>query len=127
VEREALGVRRSAPAAKAAPSAAASRAEGAAPGGPLREELRRFERCEGEAVRRVETAGDGRIVRYVREGTFDGRRLRVIQTFRPDGTPAAATAQDLDTGAPVDPRALGLALVAHARDAGIDAPPRCGR
>jgi hypothetical protein len=95
---------------------------------PLRTEVRRFPGCEGEAARRVEVDASGRTVRYVREGKIGGRRLRVEHAFGPDGRPAGVTVTDLDApGAALDARALGLSLPARAEDAGIDAPPRCGR
>ncbi|HEX9052558.1 MAG TPA: Fe-S oxidoreductase, partial [Anaeromyxobacter sp.] len=100
--------------------------EGTAP--PLRTEVRAFPGCAGEAVRRVEVDARGRTVRYVREGTVAGRRLRIEHAFAPDGRPAGVTVTDLDApGEPLDPRALGLSLPGRAEDAGIDAPPRCGR
>jgi putative zinc finger protein len=130
VEQEAAGVRReAAPAAKAsaAPRGAASGTLGAQGGGP-RSTTRSFPGCEGELARTVVTDEQGRVVRSVREGRFDGRRLRIVQTFGPDGAPASAAAQDLDAGgAAVDPRALGIALADRAEDADLDAPPRCGR
>ncbi|HEY6006378.1 MAG TPA: hypothetical protein VIV57_26095, partial [Anaeromyxobacter sp.] len=99
----------------------------AATGAAQRIESRTFERCEGESRRRVEVDAEGRVVRYVREGRFDGRRVRVVHFFGPDGSLARATAEDLDRGGAVDPRALGIELAERAEDAGIDAPRRCGR
>jgi hypothetical protein len=104
--------------------------EGSQPGdaSPPRVQVRTFPGCEGEAVRRVEVDPSGRTVRYVREGKVGGRRLRVEHAFGPDGRPAGVTVTDLDApGAALDARALGLSLPARAEDAGIDAPPRCGR
>ncbi len=95
---------------------------------PLHAEVRRFPGCEGEALRRVEVDARGRTVRYVREGRVGGRRLRIDHAFDPDGRPAGVTVTDLDApGVAVDARALGLSLPASAGEAGIDAPPRCGR
>ncbi|HET8539487.1 MAG TPA: zf-HC2 domain-containing protein [Anaeromyxobacter sp.] len=107
----------------------AAKREDAEPGeAPLRSGVRSFAGCEGEAVRRVEVDARGRVVRYVREGRIDGRRLRVDHAFGPDGRPAGVTVTDLDApGAALDARALGLSLPASAEDARIDAPPRCGR
>ncbi len=68
------------------------------------------------------------MVRYVREGRVEGRRLRIVHAFDPEGRPAGVTVVDLDApGEALDARALGLSLPARAEDAGIDAPPRCGR
>jgi hypothetical protein len=130
VEQEAAGVRR--PGAKARAEAAAPRDVASGNAGaltaPPRVASRSFPGCEGELARTVETDAQGRVVRYVREGTIGGRRLRIVQSFRPDGAPASTTAVDLGAGgAPVDARALGIALADRAEDASIDAPPRCGR
>jgi len=93
--------------------------------GPL---VRTFERCAGESRRIVETDPQGRVVRYVREGTIARRRVRIDHVFRPDGALDAASVQDLDAGgAALDARALGIVLPARAEEAGIDAPPRCNR
>jgi hypothetical protein len=105
----------------------AAEADAAAAGGP-RAATRAFPGCEGESARRVETDARGQVVRYVREGWIDGRRLRVVHAFGPDGRPAGVSVTDLDRpGAALDARALGLSLPERAEDAGIDAPPRCGR
>ena len=142
---------RSAAAAPAAPAASAGKraapapapaapAPSAAGAEPLREraairaparsgaEVRSFPGCEGETLRRVERDPEGRLVRYVREGRIGGRRLRIEHVYGPDGALAGATVRDLDApGALLDARTLGLALPARAEEAGIDAPPRCGR
>jgi hypothetical protein len=110
----------------AAPRAAASAAPGeaAVPG----TEVRTFAGCEGETLRRVERDAEGRLVRYVREGRIGGRRVRIEHVYGADGALARATARDLDgAGAPLDPAGLGVLLPARAEEAGIDAPPRCGR
>ncbi|HEY6100753.1 MAG TPA: zf-HC2 domain-containing protein [Anaeromyxobacter sp.] len=127
VESERLGVARgSRPAAKAA-GAPGARSELAGEA-PYRSEARTFARCEGESARRVEIDAGGRVVRYVREGRIGGRRVRIVHLFRPDGSLVSATAQDLDAGgAPFDPISAGIALPERAEEAGIDAPPRCGR
>jgi hypothetical protein len=103
-------------------------AKAAAPGGaPTAVEVRTFPGCEGEATRRVERDAQGRIVRYVREGTMGGRRLVVEHVYGADGALARATVRDLDRpGAAVDVDALGVVLVVRAEDARPDAPPRCG-
>jgi hypothetical protein len=111
----------------AAPESLGYAGSKAAAGAAPRFESRTFERCEGESRRRVEVDAQGRVVRYVREGTFDGRRVRIVHVFAPDGSLARATAEDLDQGVTVDPRALGIELAERAEDAGIDAPRRCGR
>jgi hypothetical protein len=125
-----------APAAASAPPArgaaksarAPERPEGLAFVGPPRVEVRTFRGCVGESSRRVERDEAGRVVTYVREGRIDGRRVRVVHAFGPDGALTSATVHDLDAGGPPrDARALGLALPARAEDALIDAPPRCGR
>lgn len=90
-------------------------------------EVRTFEGCEGEALRRVERDAEGRLVRYVREGRIAGRRLRIEHVYGPGGAIARAIARDLDSGALLDAGALGIELPARAAEAGIDAPPRCGR
>jgi hypothetical protein len=118
---EARGASRRAPAKAAAPGAAAEDA-------PTTVEVRTFPGCEGEATRRVERDGQGRVVRYVREGTVGGRRLVVEHVYRTDGSLARATVRDLDRpGAAVDAAALGVVLVDRAEDAHADAAPRCGR
>jgi hypothetical protein len=89
--------------------------------------VRTFEGCPGETRRTVETDARGRVVRYVRDGTIAGRRVRIVQTFRPDGTVGSIAAEDLDAGGPVDPRALGAILPERAEEARLEAPPRCGR
>jgi hypothetical protein len=67
-------------------------------------------------------------VRYVREGRIDGRRLRIEHVYAADGALAGVTVRDLDApGALLDAGAVGLALPARVEEAGIDAPPRCGR
>jgi hypothetical protein len=129
-----------APAGKRAAPAPAAPAPSAAGAEPLREraairaparpgaEIRSFPGCEGETLRRVERDPEGRLVRYVREGRIGGRRLRIEHVYGADGALAGATVRDLDApGALLDARALGLALPARAEEAGIDAPPRCGR
>jgi Putative zinc-finger len=111
----------------AAPDALAYGGSRAAADAVQRVQSRTFDRCEGESSRRVELDAEGRVVRYVREGRFGGRRVRVVHTYRRDGALASATAQDLDAGgAAVDPRALGIEITERAEDAGIDAPRRCG-
>jgi hypothetical protein len=101
---------------------------GAVAGAGPRSQSRTFDRCEGESSRRVEVDAEGRVVRYVRDGRFGGRRVRIVHVYRRDGSLAQATAQDLDAGgAPVDPGALGIDVTERAEDAALDAPPRCGR
>jgi hypothetical protein len=96
--------------------------------GRLRGEIRTFTDCEGEAWRKVETDPSGRVVKYVREGRIGGQRLRIEHVYAEDGALSSATVRDLDEpGAPVDADALGLVLPPRASDAGIGAPPRCGR
>lgn len=124
VESESRGVRRSAPAAKAPVSEPAPRTL-AAPAG--RQLTRTFDRCEGEASRRVELDDEGRVRTYAREGRIGGRRVRVVHAFAADGSLLSATAQDLDDGGPpVEARKLGVEPVRRAEEAGVDAPPRCG-
>jgi hypothetical protein len=74
----------------------------------------------------VELDPDGRVVKYVREGRFGGRRVRIEHVYGPDGALVSATARDVDGGEPIDPRSLGISLPARAEEAGPDAPPRCG-
>jgi hypothetical protein len=96
------------------------RAEGtSAPSAALRE-TRDFAGCPGELRRIVERDDEGRIVRYVRQG----ERRTVEHRYGPDGRLVSAVA--IEGGAR---RALPLdapGLVRDARDAAIDAPPRCG-
>jgi hypothetical protein len=98
----------------------ALRAEGAsAPSAAVRE-TRDFAGCPGELRRIVERDDEGRIVRYVRQG----ERRTVEHRYGPDGRLVSAVATE--GGAR---RALALdapGLVRDARDAAIDAPPRCG-
>jgi hypothetical protein len=134
---EAPAAKRAAPRpaeAASAPSAGAARAEALrdrsalGDAGSLRAEVRTFPGCDGETLRRVERDPEGRLVRYVREGRIGGRRVRIEHVYRPDGALAGATVRDLDaSGALLDAAALGLELPARADEAGIDAPPRCGR
>jgi hypothetical protein len=132
---EAQGFMRAAPSSAQRKSAAVPEAEPRARSATLSEaappspaEVRTFPGCEGEATRRVERDAAGRVVRYVREGRIDGRRLRIVHAFEPDGRPAGVSVTDLDApGAALDARALGLSLPARADEARIDAPPRCGR
>jgi hypothetical protein len=96
--------------------AAALRAE-AAPGSV---ETRSFDGCPGERRRTVERAGDGTVLRYVREGA----QRTIEHRYSPDGRLVAATVTEGTAR-----RALPLdtpGLVRDSRDAGIDAPPRCG-
>jgi hypothetical protein len=116
-----------APAAQKARSAFAPERKAAAPAaaeaeslsGPGSVESRSFPDCPGERRRVVERDGDGRVIRYVREGD---RRI-VEQRYGADGRLRSAFAIEgglrraLPAGAP--------GLVGDARDAGIDAPPRC--
>jgi len=97
--------------------------------GKLRGELRTFPGCEGEAWRKVELDPQGRVVRYVREGVFEGRRLRVEQLYDASGALAEAEAIDLDAGGGqrTPARALGLDVPLRADLANADVPPRCGR
>jgi hypothetical protein len=119
----------------AAPRAIAGYAAGgaAAPdAGALRTEVRTFAGCEGEAVRRVETDARGRVVRYVREGTFRGRRVEIEHVFLETGRADAVRLRGLDAPlAPEEARALSQELLPSfprtAAEAGIDAPPHCGR
>lgn len=96
-----------------------SPAGGAAASGPGSVETRTFAGCPGERRRVVERDGDGRVVRYVRVG-----ELRTVeQRYGADGRLRSALVTE--GGAR---RALPLdapGLVREARDAGIDAPPRC--
>jgi hypothetical protein len=127
VDRElsAKAARPSASRKAAAPEALGQRSDVA---GAPRPQLRAFDRCEGESSRIVEVDSEGRVVRYVRQGRFGGRRVRIVHTYRPDGSLAQVTAQDLDAGGEtVDPRALGIDVTERAEDAALDAPPRCGR
>lgn len=80
---------------------------------------RSFAGCPGERRRIVELDGDGRVIRYVREG----ERRTIEHRYSPDGRLSAA-AELVDGGRrPLPLDAPGL--VRDARDAGIDAPPRC--
>jgi hypothetical protein len=136
----ASGAKRAAPTAARAPAEAAPAPSAAAANEALRHraalrdegspraEVRTFPGCEGETLRRVERDPQGRLLRYVREGRIDGRHLRIEHVYRPDGALAGATVRDLDaSGALLDADALGLELPSRAEEAGIDAPPRCGR
>ncbi len=111
---------------KAAAPEALGHAGGVAAGAAPRVQSRKFERCEGELRRFVRVDADGRVVEYVREGTFDGRRLRIHHAFGQDGSLAQVTAED-ERGRAVDPGALGVDFPQRAEDAALDAPPRCGR
>jgi YD repeat-containing protein len=98
---------------QAAPSAAPE------PSGAAAVERRSFPGCAGERRRVVERDADGRVVRYVREG-----ELRTIeQRYSPAGRLVEATAIEGGVRRPLPLDAPGL--VRDARDAGIDAPPRC--
>jgi len=95
----------------------------AAPPDALRDsgatETRSFEACPGERRRIVERDGDGGVIRYVREG----ERRTIEHRFSPDGRLVSAV--EISGGVR---RALALdapGLVRLARDAGMDAPPRC--
>lgn len=117
-------------AAAAAPERADARARAAelrdADG--LRAEIRTFPGCEGESWRKVETDPAGRVVRYVREGRIDGRRLRIEQVFDRDGALARVEVRDLDRPeARIEADALGIRLPERAEEARPDAPPRCDR
>jgi hypothetical protein len=100
-----------------APAAAAPEAEPVS--GPGSVESRSFPDCPGERRRVVERDGDGRVIRYVRVGD----RRTVEERYGADGRLRSAFAIEgglrraLPAGAP--------GLVGDARDAGIDAPPRC--
>ena len=106
-----------APARKSAAPAASPEAESVSGAGSV--ESRSFPDCPGERRRVVERDGDGRVIRYVRVGD----RRTVEQRYGADGRLRSAFAiedglrRDLPAGAP--------GLVGDARDAGIDAPPRC--
>jgi hypothetical protein len=99
----------------AAGAAQAPRAE-AAPGAV---ESRVFADCPGERRRVVERDGEGRVVRYVRVGD----RRTVEQRYGADGRLRSAFATEDGGRRELPPDAPGL--VREARDAGIDAPPRC--
>jgi hypothetical protein len=131
-----------APAPQAAPSAPRATAADASPAeaararydalraaGQLRGEIRTYPGCEGEAWRKVETDPQGRVVRYVREGRLDGRRLRVEHLYDEGGALVEAEAVDLDAaGAGRTPaRALGLDVPLRAEAAAAGAAPRCDR
>jgi hypothetical protein len=119
--------KRAAPEAAPAPVASSAPPAALRAGGMPRAEIRTFEGCEGETLRRVERDAEGRLVRYVREGRIAGRRLRVEHVYGPDGALARATVRDLDAATLLDAGALGLELPARAEEAGLDAPPRCRR
>jgi hypothetical protein len=87
--------------------------------GPMRVEVRTFAGCPGERRRVVERDGEGRVVRYLREG----ERRTVEHRYAPDGRLAAAFAVEAGARTPLPLDAPGL--VRFARDAGMDAPPRC--
>lgn len=106
---------------------APARLDAAREAGSLRREVRTFPGCPGEARRVVEVDAAGRVVRYVREGTIAGRRLRVEHLFGEDGALAVLEVQDLDRpDARVDGAVLGASIPRRESDAGADAPPRCG-
>jgi hypothetical protein len=117
--RGAQKARSMAPAERKAAAPAASKAleeDRAELGGT---ETRDFAGCPGERRRVVERDGDGRVVRYVRVGD----RRTVEQRYDAGGRLRSAFA--IEDGVQ---RALPLdapGLVRDARDAGIDAPPRC--
>jgi hypothetical protein len=87
--------------------------------GPGAVETRSFPSCPGERRRVVERDADGRVVRYLRE-----TEPRTIEhRFGPDGRLVAAFELVGVARRPLPLDAPGL--VRDARDAGIDAPPRC--
>lgn len=108
-------------------TSARARYEALRAAGQLRGEVRTFPGCSAEAWRKVETDPDGEVVRYVREGSFDGRRLRVEHLFDASGALVEAAAVDLDDadGRRTPARALGLDVPRRAVDASADARPRC--
>jgi hypothetical protein len=96
--------------------AAALRAEGA----PGSVETRSFDGCPGERARIVQRDAEGRLVVYVR---FLADSRRIEQRYGPDGRLIRAGLID---GKVARPLPLDTPwLVRDARDAAIDAPPRC--
>jgi len=123
---------RAAAAKRAAPAAAggSAAADLARPNGSLgpaatAPDVRTFPGCAGESRREIGRDAAGRVVRYVREGSASGRRVRVELAFGPDGRLVRTQARDLDTGVEVPGEALpGLPRSAAEVDPG--AAPRCG-
>jgi hypothetical protein len=101
----------------ASPSDAAAFLSGVAPG---RKETRSFAGCPGEIRRWVFTSADGRVVRYAR---FLAESRRIEHSYGPEGRLESAAIID---GKVASPLPLDTPwLVRDARDARIDAPPRC--
>jgi hypothetical protein len=110
-----------------ASGAALARYEALRREGALAGEIRTFPGCEGEAWRKLERDPAGRVVKYVREGVIEGRRLRIEHLYGEDGALEVATAVDLDRpGTRLDADALGLDLPHRAEEA-AGGPPRCQR
>jgi len=103
----------------AAPVAATDASEEGPRAAPGAVESRAFAGCPGERRRVVERDGEGRLLRYVRVG--DRRTLE--QRYGPDGWLVSAFVIEDGVRRTLPLDATGL--VRQARDAGIDAPPRC--